>query len=472
MRVESSPIMTKSTSSSLCEKKKLYKNKVNMWLASASVIEQNIDKLEVFEQNAFWYLRNIFDNYDFDETTTIEQRIILRDASNSFLNDFGVALCTFASCTGCLIKNFNLFRVCLIEVEAKALAGNLEKSIKTIGQGPELQMERDVYDSDFIRSLKDSHKCLFLALFRNILAWVITIFVVGTILFEQSNESAEFSVAFAILSLIVLYANYMAFKNKLVPIIITVVITAFFSAIIIHDKNINGRYLFIAYSSTIAYMLYEGNGNDKYGLWNPLTFIGLAMVVNSIVQLSIYLIHHCSLSTYAADTSVFIRTLNFIFHFGGKDWLFNENWELIYIFEGEFSLFLGLSVFCLGFHLKSNLCKYSSWIIKIVLVVSTIPCLQLGNYSAFGILFILIFAIWDVYLYSATPKSLYSKVYIGWKNSFFLIGISIIINLLILIFNDNVSFFEIPILGSLGICSIIGGYYGINKLDEMFNTIK
>lgn len=473
MRVESSPIMTKSTNSSLCEKKKLYKNRVNMWLASASVIEQNIDKLEVFEQNAFWYLRNIFDNYDFDETTTIEQQIILRDASNSFLNDFGVALCTFASCTGCLIKNFNLFRVCLAEVETNAQVGNLEKPIKTIGPSPELQIERESNVPDFIKGLKESHKCPFLTSFRNILAWVITIFVVEAILFEQGDGSAEISVISAIMSLIMLYTSYITFNNKL--ILISFVFTIFLNALFIHEKDIDGRVLFIAYSSTIAYILYVGNGNNKYGFWNPLTFIGLAIVVNSGVHLFIYLIHHCTLSTYAADSSVFIRTLNFIFHLGGKDWLFNESWKLIYIFEGEFCLFLGLSVFCLGFHLKSNLCKFSSWIIKIVLVLSTILCLQLGDYSAFGIFFILLFALWDVFLYSATPKSLKSlnsEVYIGWKNSFFLIGISIIINLMILIFNDNASIFEIMILGPLGLCSIIGGYAGINTLDKMFNTIN
>ena len=110
-------------------KRNVYLTKVNAWLTSASVIEQNLDKLEKFEQDAYIYIRNVFDNPDFDKTALVEHQNVLRDAANAFTDSFGVALGKFASATGSVLKNYDLFRDCLEEVQSKATS-----AAKTIGE--------------------------------------------------------------------------------------------------------------------------------------------------------------------------------------------------------------------------------------------------------------------------------------------------------------------------------------------------
>lgn len=117
-------------------KRNVYITKVNTWLASAGVIEQNLDKLEKFEQDAFLYIRNVFDNPNFDETAVIEHQTVLRDAGNSFTDNFGVALGKFASATGSILKNYGLFKDCFDEVLSKSVSS----AIKSIGE-PEPQKE-------------------------------------------------------------------------------------------------------------------------------------------------------------------------------------------------------------------------------------------------------------------------------------------------------------------------------------------
>ena len=104
------------------EKKNACMTLANKWLMASKVIEKDINLLENTDKEAYYFLRNVFKNAQMpDKDILNEKNGIIREISNSSTNysqAFSTALKNFSTSTNKLIKDYDLFKTCVAEIEA------------------------------------------------------------------------------------------------------------------------------------------------------------------------------------------------------------------------------------------------------------------------------------------------------------------------------------------------------------------